>query len=79
MCVYEWSLIPEMFDGEEGGDSLQYENVCPHQGQAVSLWLPAHVGMLSPKENSTGLDSSPSYSDKKENKIFLIYKEIHMG
>jgi hypothetical protein len=31
--------------------------------------------MLSP----TGLDSRPSYTDNKENKIFLIYKEIHMG
>ena len=43
MCVEEMTLIPEMFDGEEGGGSLQYENVCPHQGQAVSLRFPAHV------------------------------------
>jgi hypothetical protein len=41
LCVEEMALIPEMFDGEEGGGSLQYENVCPHQGQAVSLRLPA--------------------------------------
>ena len=41
MCVEEMTLIPEMFDGEEGGGSLQYENVCPHQGQTVSLRLPA--------------------------------------
>jgi hypothetical protein len=52
MCVEEMTLIPEMFDGEEGGGSLQYENVCPHQGQTVSLRLPAHVYMLSP----TGLE-----------------------
>jgi hypothetical protein len=65
------TLIPEMFDGEEGGGSLQDENLCPHQGQAVSLRLPAHVGMLSQKENSTGLNYRPHRKVERQVKVLI--------